>query len=222
MGYKPHTTIVAPLAVLAALMLTGCEDPHAEDKAAIRACLRQLDQANQECDGAKAVACMSSEALDEYTRLVNLALDGTRDQVLALYPADKWQIIQIRNRMTRREVQGMDGAAYQRHATGECWYLAWDDEDTAYEDDIGKIDVWGDVAYAVIKDWDGDDSGRVAEFTREGGVWKVNEFSFNRLFDEDIREWAREADMTEDEFLIYLEESEWENDIRDSIWDPMK
>jgi hypothetical protein len=215
-------SIVRVCAVLLVwVCLPGCQDPDAAEKAAIRATLRQLDEANEACDGAAAVAVMSSEGLAEYTRLVKLALDAPREKVLVLGSSDKQQIIQLRNRLTRRELEKMDGAAYQQHATGECWYSMGEDYE-GYEASIGKIDVMGDMAYAHILDEDGKDSGLLAEFSREDGVWKVNEFSFHRQFDEWTREWASLEGMTDDELLVRLEEIDWGKDVRDSIWDPMR
>lgn len=220
MGHITNTARVVTFGLIA-LCLPGCEDPHAQDKAAIRASLRQLDEANEECDGPGAVAVMSSQGIADYTRLVKMALDAPREKVIVMGASEKLQIIQLRNRLTRTELEKMDGAAYQAHATGECWYFMGDDY-VGYEGSIGDIDVMGDMAYGHILDEDGDDSGLLAEFAREDGVWKVNEFSFHRQWDEWMHEWAGLERMTEDELIVRLEEIEWGKDIRDSIWDPMR
>lgn len=66
---KHHQILVAVVLFLISLLgLAGCEDPDAAEKDAIMDSLRQLDQANIDCDGAAAVAVMSSEGIADYTR----------------------------------------------------------------------------------------------------------------------------------------------------------
>lgn len=220
---KHHQILVAVvLFLISVLGLCGCEDPDAAEKEAILASLRQLDQANIDCDGAAAVAVMSSKGIAQYTRLVNLALDGTRVQVLGLEPSELMQVLQLRNRLTRAQLEKMDGADYQEYATSECWYLAEDLEDVSYATQIDDIRVYGDLAHAAILDEDDKDSGLVVEFAKEDGVWKVNEFCFHRLYDEYLYSYAAQEGIEVAELLILIEEMDWGNTIRRSIWEPMR
>lgn len=220
---KHHQILVAVVLFLISLLgLAGCEDPDAAEKDAIMDSLRQLDQANIDCDGAAAVAVMSSEGIADYTRLVNLALDGTRVEVLGLEPSELMQVLQLRNRLTRAQLEQMDGAAYQEYATSECWYISDDIEDVGYEWSVDDIKVYGDLAHAAILDEDGKDSGLVVEFAKEDGVWKVNEFCFHRLYDEWLYSYAGQEGMEMADLLIAVEELEWGNPIRRSIWEPMR
>ncbi|MFG0241363.1 MAG: hypothetical protein ACF8R9_01120 [Phycisphaerales bacterium JB054] len=220
---KHHQILVAVvLFLISVLGLSGCEDPDAAEKEAILASLRQLDQANIDCNGAAAVAVMSSKGIAAYTRLVNLALDGTRVEVLGLEPSELMQVLQLRNRLTRAQLEQMDGADYQEYATSECWYVAEDSEDVSYVSSIDDIKVYGDLAHAAILDEDGKDSGLVVEFAKEDGVWKVNEFCFHRLYDEYLYSVAAQEDMEVAELLVLIEEMDWGNDIRRSIWEPMR
>ena len=220
---KHHQILVAVvLFLISVLGLSGCEDPDAAEKEAILASLRQLDQANIDCNGAAAVAVMSSKGIAAYTRLVNLALDGTRVEVLGLEPSELMQVLQLRNRLTRAQLEQMDGADYQEYATSECWYVAEDYEDVGYESSIDDIKVYGDLAHAAILDEDGKDSGLVVEFAKEDGVWKVNEFCFHRLYNEYLYSVAAQEDMEVAELLVVIEEMDWGNDIRRSIWEPMR
>jgi|GEM_PF-3545576 len=220
---KHHQILVAVVVFLISVLgLSGCEDPDAAEKEAILASLWQLDQAYVDCDGAAAVAMMSSKALAEYTRMVKLALDGTRIQVLGLEPGELMQVLQLRNRLTRAQLENMDGAGYQEFATNECWYIDLDLEEVAYASLIDDIKVYGDLAHAAILDEDGKDSGLVVEFAKEDGVWKVNEFCFQRLFNEYVYSLAAQEGMEVAELLIEVEEMEWGNTIRRSIWEPLR
>lgn len=218
-----HTRVVTgPVALLLALFAGGCEDPHAQEKAAIIASLEQLDEANRRCDGDAAVAVMSSASLSEYTRLVMLALDGSRLEVLSLSPSDQMQIVSLRNRLSRQQLESMDGREYQRFATASCWYDFAEEGDPGYEGSIGDIKVLGDFAYADVLNEKGRPSGVSAEFSLEDGVWKVNEFTFQRVYDEELRAWAAEEDMTVEEYIVMFEEWQTGRPVEDSVWEPMR
>lgn len=219
MGTTLFRIVILMLAAL--LALPGCEDPNAEEVAAIRASLRKLDEANRNCDGAAAVAVMSSRGLAEYDRVVRLALDATAAEVHELLPGEMWHVIQLRHRLTRRELEAMDGRAYQEYATGNCWY-SFDDDEGSYDESIGAIHVSGDTAYGDILDERGRKSGVQAHFEREDGVWKLNEFSFDRYNDEVLLELAAEEGLPIAEYLVLWEELETGDPVPDSIWDPMR
>jgi hypothetical protein len=221
-GTRLLTSSFLGLLCLLSIAPAGCEDPHAEDKEAIRAALRQLDQANEDCDGAAAVAVMSSRGLDEYTRLVKLALDGSKTDVQGLSPSEMSQVVQLRHRLTRQQLEKMDGRAYQEHATSDCWYALDLDEAGGYESGIGSISVSGEVAYAEVLEADGTKSGVQAHFEREDGVWKVNEFSFQRVWDDELRELAAENDLSIPEMVVLFEQWETGEQIRNSIWEPLR
>jgi hypothetical protein len=197
----------------------GCEDPQAAEKEAILACLRQLDEANASCDGAGAVAVMSQRGLDEYTRLVKLALDGSKSDVQSLSPLEMLEVIQLRHRMKRQQLEQMDGKAYQEYATGQCWYTG---AGGSWEESIGEIYVSGDTAYADVLDFDRNKSGVQGHFEREGGVWKVNEFSFQRVWDDELTKLAAENNISVPDMIVRFEEMATMEQIRRSIWEPMR
>lgn len=208
------------LLTLAALLLPACEDSSsAAEKEAILDCLRQLDEANAACDGAGAVAVMSQRGLDEYTRLVRLALDGSKSDVQSLSPLEMWQVIEMRHRIPLRELEKMDGRAYQEYATSQCWYSEGEGE---WEDGIGEIYVSGDTAYAEVLDFDGKKTGVQGHFEREDGVWKVNEFSFQRVWDDELRKLAAENNISVPDMVVRFEEMATLENVRSRIWEPMR
>ncbi|HZW09646.1 MAG TPA: hypothetical protein VFF69_07065 [Phycisphaerales bacterium] len=211
--------VFAGVLCLFMILPAGCEDPQAAEKEAIRAALRQLDDANEARDGAAAVAVMSSRALEEYTRLVKIALDGSKTDVQTLSPLEMLQVIQMRHRMDRRQLAAMDGKAFQEYATGEGWNSG---ARARWEDTIGDISVAGDTAYAEVLGTDGGDSGVQGHFEREEGVWKVNHFSFMRVWDDELRRLALQYDIGLPEMIVRFEEMATLQQIRKSIWEPMR
>lgn len=214
-------SVAVMAACLLALALAGCEDPHAEDKTAIRAAVKQLDDANEACDGEAAVAVMSSAALDQYSQIVQLALNGTEREVRGLKPTDLGQVIALRHRMTRKELEGMDGRAYQAFATSACWYSGYGEE-YAWATSMGAIRVVGDYAYVDIVDDRGRKTGYEGRFEREGGAWKINEFSFHPHTDALLYEDAEFEGMSIEELLIWMEEDDSGEPVGEEIWQPMR
>lgn len=218
-GTRTLRTALGASALVLLGAAAGCEDEHAAEKEAILTCLRQLDEANQDCDGAAAVALMSQRGLDEYTRLVKIALDGSKTDVQSLSPLEMMQVIEMRHRIPLRQLEKMDGRAYQEFATSDCWYTG---AEGSYEDSVGEIFVSGDTAYADVLDFDGNKSGVQGHFEREDGVWKVNEFSFHRVWDEELTKLAAENNVTIPEMVVLFEEWDTGKKIRKSIWEPMR
>lgn len=206
-------------AVLMSLFCPACDDPHADDKAAVRAALRQIDTANRSRDGEAAVAVMCRASLDEYTRIVQIALDGKPDEVRRLPPHKLALVFELRNRLTRRELQGMDGRAYQAYATSAGWY---DAEWGSWEESVGRIEIDGDRAVAYILDDRGGRTGDRMHFVFEDGMWKVNEFTAGRSIDEAYEREAGQFGMTVENYLILLEEEISGKQVRSTIWQPMK
>lgn len=212
--------LVTVLLTLTLALLPACEESGgSEEEEAILACLRQLDEATTGCDGPGAVAVMSQRALDEYTNIVKIALDGTKADVQSLSPLEMLQVIQLRHRLTRQQLEQMDGRAYQEYATGECWYTGGQ---ATWEESIGKIYVSGDTAYAEVRGIDGEASGVQGHFEREEGVWKVNQFSFMRVWDDELRRLAAQFNISVPDMIVRFEEMATLDNIRSRIWEPMR
>ena len=135
--------------LLAALFLFafGCE-PGGPDVEAIKLVWDQYDVANNTRDGELAASIFTDGTHAYYGRLLLQALDAPREQVLRLPLFDRSEILTMRHRATRAELEKLDGRAYVVFATRKGWYVS-DPEDTE-EVTLRRIRVTNDIASAQI------------------------------------------------------------------------
>lgn len=211
-----HRTLTALLASL--LLLAGC-GKNAEDKAQIREVVARLDNANNSSDGATAAAIFTDETFRFYEQLLPIGLNGTEGQVRALPSAEMLEVLLMRARGTRKELEKLDGRGYVEYGTSKGWYVTPPADRT--EDTLRNWQFGNGWAKAEVVS-DGEPTGIVNRFEKVDGAWKIDErdsfASVSRLLDK----LASEAGVERTDFVLLVLEERLGEPVPGSVWKPMK
>lgn len=207
------------LALLPTLLLCACEEPDTPEAAGVRAAYQGLEYAAETFDGEEAVSYVAQRSIDYYTGIVRLAIDGSKEQVLALPHIDVYEVIAMRNRVDLKELEKMDGRAWLVYSLSQDWSL--DDEEEMEPIELGRISVSGDYASAALID-QGTRTGRFVDFYLEDGRWKIDLQSWDNLWNEQIEDAAAESEMEVVEFLLALEDYDYGLRPEVATWTPMR
>ncbi|MEX2081304.1 MAG: hypothetical protein WEC33_06780 [Dehalococcoidia bacterium] len=119
-GTISRSLVALLLCALTACLLPGCENPE-ED---IDLTVSELEDASARRNGAAFVALLAPESFTHYDRMIQLALNATPKQLQSMSIMDKLDIVMMRNRMKRKDLEAIDGKAWIAKAVGEGWYEA--------------------------------------------------------------------------------------------------
>ena len=163
--------VLSLVAVLAALVfLAGC-DSRAEDRGALVDVMEAIDDCNNRADGKAILELVTRESVERYGELVRLGLDGTREEVLTRGPNDQLEILRMRARAKRSELEKLSPRQYVAFATSRGWYRQPEsDRGTTSLREI-RFGPSGATAEPVL---DGEPVGERIRFVEEDGRWKLD------------------------------------------------
>jgi hypothetical protein len=209
------TIILVAISLLALALVPGC-DKDAQAKSAVRESFDLLLFYEQNRNGREAVKLYTENSFPRYERLIRIALDGTPEQVRALPVMDIYEVLIMRTMGTRRELTKLSGKQYLELATSRGWWGPDDGSEYVLRD----IRINGDSATAevVIDRWR---SGVRIGFSREGDIWKYDDEFSSQSWNDPIRNWAREAGMTVEQFVIDWIEEDHDREVPVTVWGPM-
>lgn len=212
-------TGIIVLAALSTMLVSGCEQ-RTEDKAQIKRTYADFETCSNSRDGAGAEAVLAAATLEHYGELVKIGLSGTPEQVKARDPMDKYEIVIMRFQGSRNDLAALDGRGYVRHAVSHGWWaVPADDRSSQTLEDMAFKGP--DEATAMLVS-NGTRTQVHVRFLREEGVWKFDEFFQAAGFDKNVRRQAKEAGMSESDFVIADLEERLAKDIPGTVWEPMK
>lgn len=214
------TTRLSSIVLLLLLVLTGC-DARSADKEEIRAVFQQLEDCNQAADGKNVLAVFTKSSFDHNEQLLKMGLDGTPEQVRALPPADMEEVLRMRLRATREELEKLDGRQYAEFGTGRGWYRR--PSSSLSEQRLTKFTFTPDGREAraqVIAD--GVRTDTRIHFILEDGAWRYDEALAMREFDRDYRAAARDEGLKVHQFILNNLEDETGKEVPDSVWQPLR
>lgn len=219
--------------------LPAC-DKHAEQKKAIREVYDTYNQTAESGDGPGQAAVLSANTLTHYDKLLKIGLNGKADEVMALSPSAQHEILAMRNRATRKQLQGYTGKGYVIHAVKQGWWSGFGDDEWK----LRSIKVNGDSAearivediptYTISQSYRSSlrSSARIERnrkpreypirFVCEDGKWKVDETTLFPRFDAEATAAAKAYRVSMRDFLMAWEEDESGKEVTMKIWDPMK
>ncbi len=206
-------TVLSLILLASFLHLPACDQAEAAN---VRASYDQINAAFNASDGKTVVSLLNQKSIDQYDRFTQLARTGTREQIKALPAAERSEIVTIRHRLTRNELEGLDGRGYIILATGRGWYAA---EEYEVPFDLGKIRFQGSSATAEIL-IDGKASGYYYDFDLVDGVWKLDWVRIDELTNWQIAAQAEQSHMSEDAVILQIESEQSGKKVPASIWDP--
>jgi hypothetical protein len=198
--------------LLISILLPGCEDPSAPE---IRASFDEINRLFDTREGEKAVALLAPPSIRQYDQWLPYARSATRDQIAALPAVDRAEILMMRHRLTRSELETLDGRAYLILGTNRGWFAT---DSNSADIQLGRIRVRDTTASAEIID-DGERSNATYNFELIDGVWRLDWVGIDALFNEWVAEAAAEYGVTEDEILVSQEEMDSGANVREDIWD---
>jgi hypothetical protein len=149
--------------------------------------------------------------------LVKIARTGERSRVQRMTPAEKLEVVMLRNRLTKKELDGMDGKKWLSRTTTEGWTEEMADEP---EITLGKITVKKPRAKAQLI-VNGIETDLNIEFVKTGDKWVMDPTPFEELINRIVRKLATHADA-ENLLIRRWEENSSGKKVADPIWDPPK
>lgn len=231
--------LVFALVALPFAGLAGCGD--SPDQKAIRANWKRYYFAIQEARALDYYDLIGSGTVEFYDKLVPLAARGAKAEIAALSPAEKREIVVMRNRIPFAKLNAMDGRAYILHAIAERYWVDKDDDDDEQVNDpsagdgpwkYAKIVVSGNSAVAefparVTVDPEPTFGRRryrnvhvekgYMYFVKQDGAWRVDEVALIPALNKDITEYSK--GMGVEKFLIEIESLETDKEVREDIFD---
>ncbi len=201
------------------LALGGCEQ-RTQDKSDIKQVFTTYYDCNNGRDGAGLMDIFTDATFDRYGELVKLGLDGRPEQVRALTFMEKREVLTMRIKGRRADLEGMDGRRYVEHATSSGWYVLPEDQRSV--DTLEDFRFEGESVARPMLVSDGEWTQIRPRFVKENGRWKLDEFSIAPALERLLRSQAKDLGMTAEEILIFELEEQFEKPLDDSIWQPMR
>lgn len=229
------------LLLAAVASFVGCDKQKSADQEAIRKLWDEWHRVNTQRDGVAAINVYSSDTFDYYARVVKLAMDAKQEEIFKEDFVTIREILRMRCRATRKQLQRLDGRAYTAFATSQGWYAS-DGDPMVLKD----IRIAGDFATAVmydpeaLKEYRADQLSSALSrrrsrrnraekppeypvgFVREGGFWKLDEKTLYPTWNEWFAEERKFAGINMRDFLMEIEREETGNPVPMSVWNPMK
>lgn len=233
------------LLALLLLPLAGC-DARAKDKEAIRLTWTTMKQGCDGSDGAAVVKSLTRESIEHYGRVHKMVLDMSETDLLKQPPTTIGEVIEVRCKATRKDIQKLDGAGYIAFAVSKGWWAG-----SLEELEITDIRVAGDFAEASMyfpewekeyrsEQWSNALGGRrtrrlglggsgvdkppryAVRFVKEQTGWKFDELSMLPHWDKQMYEMAKLERMHIRPFIEASLEEEEGIEVPKSAWQPMK
>lgn len=198
---------------------SGC-DAQAEEKQAIKQVVLDLEAAYAKNRGHDAAELILPSNLEYYGGMLKVALDGKRKDVEARPVYDRFEILFIRQKTTRKSMKGLDGRGYQTFATDQGWWS--DAEYDSWTENMSriKIDQDGTKAWAQIME-ERKPTIYKLKFEKIDGKWRLDELSAREYSGYVLEAAAKEMGMSINDFLVFAVEETLGEELRPDIWDPM-
>jgi hypothetical protein len=207
-----------PMMVVAVLLsfiagFAGCDKQAAEVEAADVAYDNFLDAD----DGAGAVGFVSKDSLARLDRLIGVARKAKKSEVQALPYNDRLEVLQIRMLLKRDLLKPVDGRSYYAKLVSSGWVNSTSDlERIKVKVDSSKTSAT--VTYRLP----GTSETTQGFWVLEDGAWKEDQVAQNERDRSDYKAHAKEAGMTEDEYLLTTLEDRAGEKVPPTIWDVPK
>jgi hypothetical protein len=241
--------ILSLLSIVLSLLLTGC-DKSAADRQAIQKLWTDIEKANTSQDGISVGIMYSKSTYDHYTRLIKLAVSGTRGEVLKEPPSAIAEILGMRLKYKKKQLEKFDGRGFIAYATSQGgWNTGADGmilKSFKFTGDTCNAKMYDEAAMQEYRDakttpsftlrsrrrfgWMSTGRSRNIEkppeipvrFVREDGLWKLDETSMFPNTDNLLLAMAREERMKLPDLLVELALAEHDGPVPKDLWEPMK
>lgn len=202
--------------VLLASVVAGCDQVDRDEIHQVHAA---FDQAMVSRDGEMVVNMLAHPAIEYYKRVLSYAQHATARQVRQSPAIEKFQILMVRQKLTKEEMARLDGRSFVRIIIDEGWF-----EPNFRRPERTITDIrfkGGNVASAALVLDEFETELRYG-FIRERDQWKVDDTLVDQVYNRLIEQAAAFSNVSEDEFILRWVEGASGKPVSDSIWDPPK
>jgi hypothetical protein len=189
----------AALVALSSLLFAGCD---ADDRAGVLQTLTELDEAVDARDGSAFCALVSPETHDYYTTMIQTALTADVRQTRALNFGDKFEVLYMRARFTRADLQGLDGRGYLAMCVRKGLFDDGVREKAEYK--IRAMKVEGSSATADIMYVDTPDIVETMNFVRVEDRWLCDWRRADERFERAVNRWADRLNIRREDGILRL------------------
>lgn len=168
-----------------------------EDRENIRASYYGFIDALNEKYGAKALTFIDLNTIDYYSRILILARDAKRDDVMDLDLADRLNVLNVRHQIPVQEIRKMDG----RDLIAYLITYGMIGNNMSRFSAPGNIRVMGNVGRMSLTG-NNVESSEYLEFHREQNVWKLDLTVQLDAANEVLKSAAEASGLDENEFLL--------------------
>ena len=185
-----------------------------DETGSVREVFDRYKRAILSSDGAAAVQLVTRGSLDHYERLRVMAMEAGPDEIRRSSISDRMMIGMLRLRLSRGTLAGMSGRDLCRHAVEQGWI----GREGTLSSDIGEVHVSGTEAAAVAV-VNGSPTPLRFQFLKEDGNWKFDLAALIRVVDATLPQVARQAGMSEDEFILESLELATGQPVTEAVWE---
>lgn len=178
-------------------------------------CFSSYRKAILDQDGDTAVTFLSNATIHEYQRYVDWALTAEQQELESLSFINRMQVIILRHRIPLETLRSLDGRSAIIYAVDRDWI----GKDSVIRTKVGKIEITDNRATSEVI-IGGQKAPNRFQFRYEGDSWKFDLISLLRDSNTAMKGAAKQAGLSEDEFLFTILESISGEKVDESIWMP--
>lgn len=202
----------AALAAAASLLAAGCEDLEQEVRDTYQAYMAAVARKDAET----ALALTDPRYIEHMDFLAKKARTADRDAVMRLTTAERISILQMRNRLSKQELQALDGRtwlmrSFKEDADGESIFDVLQ---------LGEITIRRPRASGTLE-FQGIPTIIKMEFVKTGDRWVLDPMALEELVN-DLAHKKYSSPQAEDQAIRGREGLRTGNTIRATIWDAPK
>lgn len=195
---------------------SGQAEDAPDDKAEVRQAFESYRSAILSRDGDAAASLAADSTLDYYEEMRRLALRAPRGELQDRRIIDRFTTLFLRHVVPAKDLLGMTGEDVFAFAIERGWI----GEARVTRLDIGAVEVVGDTAAVEVRSSGGGEPFSFV-FVREGAAWKIEFGDLLQIADALFAEQARKLDVTQNEFILQLLESQSGRQPSAEIWQPL-
>lgn len=206
---------VKPIATyLLVFVLLSCNRSHTDKETTdILNIFTSYKEAIRQGNGIKALACVDSNTINYFSRMLNEALDASAEDLEEKPFVDKFLIVSLRHHSGKRELSSFDGK------TALVWAVdsGMIGVETVRQMSIGKISINGNLAKGqyVHK---GIPLPLYYLFIKEGSNWKLDLTSMFNISGKLALQIAKNQNLSEKELIFFILEMLSGNKVNPNTW----
>jgi hypothetical protein len=193
------------------LLVAGCEDLEQE----VRDTYHQYMAALENDDADAVLAMTDPQYVEHLDYVARKARTADREAVMRLTPAERVSLVRMRNRLTKAELQALDGKAWLMRTVKEGWRI--DEILDAYE--LADITIKRPRAYGTME-IAGFASPFKMEFVKTGDRWLLDPIAVEQVINDYLTK--KYSPQAEEQFIRAREGMRTDTTVRASIWDVPK